>query len=68
MPEAPELWAFSCNFFLRERLGFCVLFLYVAESAHEPSLKFGLEFRNSETHSKEHGVDFFFLIAIPSAK
>lgn len=59
MSEAPEQRAFSCNFFLQERLGFYVLFLYVAESAHEPALKFGLEFRNSETYSKDYGVDFF---------
>lgn len=52
--RAPEQWAFPCSFFLQERLGFCALFLHVAEAAHEPALKFVLVFRNSETYSKDY--------------
>lgn len=60
MFEVPEQWAFSCNFFLWECLGLCVFFLYFAEPAYEPALKFGLEFRSSEIYSKDYGEGFFF--------
>lgn len=37
-----------------------IRFLHIAESVHEPSLKFGLEFQNSETYSKDNGVDYYY--------
>lgn len=59
MFEVPEQWTFSCNFFLWECLGLCVLFLYFAEPAYEMALKLGLEFRNSKIDSEDYGEDFF---------
>lgn len=59
MLKVPEQWTFSCNLFLWEYLGLCVLFLYFAVPAYELALKFGLEFRNSEIYSKNYGEDFF---------
>lgn len=61
MFEAPEQWEFSCNFFLWECLGLCVLFLYLP--AYEMALKIGLEFRNSEIYSKDYVEDFFLVFA-----
>lgn len=63
MFEVLEQWAFSCNFFLWECLSLCVLFLYFAEPAYELTLKFGLEFRNSEIYSKDYGDGFFFFFS-----
>lgn len=59
MLKVSEQWTSSCNFFLWECLGLCVLFLYFAEPAYELALKFVLEFRNPEIYSKDYGEDFF---------